>query len=118
MILKKSKENKLWKKIIIFFGQKAKVACDGKCEKAWGRNTRPTIQLSDEDVDDFIWMGDNELGIAPYDPGTYEGCDAKPINSDKFPNKWCVRECERCSMSKPGEYSKPIMLEDWSKKSL
>ena len=101
--------------IITYFGLDAKVACDLKCEKAWGLNSRPYKQLS-EDEDDKMWYADDELGIAPIDPETYEGSDAKPLSPKDFPNKWCVRECERCEMSKPYEHHKPLQLENWSKR--
>jgi hypothetical protein len=74
---------------ITYFRVPAKVACDGKCKKAWGRNTRPRNP-------DDTFKQDRELGIAPLDPGTYEGGYAKPVRAKYFPNKWCVRECERC----------------------
>ena len=100
-------------KLITYLGQQAKVACDEKCHKAWGNNSRPKIQLSDED-DDFAFLSDEELGIAPIDPGIYEGGHAKPTLKSEIPNKWCVRECERCSISKPGEYNLPLKLKDFS----
>jgi len=98
---------------IIFFGQQAKVKCDRNCKKAWGINNRPRKQLSD-DPDDYVYLPDSELGIAPEDPGTYEGGIAKPSTPDEFPNKWCVRECERCLMSNPGQHDNEIELEDWN----
>lgn len=101
--------------VITFFGQKAKVACDGLCSKAWGINSRPRVRLSD-DPDDFETLADHELGEAPADPGTYEGIDGKPASADEFPNRWCVRECERCSMSKPGEWEKPLDLRRFDKR--
>lgn len=76
----------------VAFGLPILLACDGKCEKAWGNNGRPKRQLSD-DSDDYEFVADSELGDAPADPGTYEGGDAKPI--DRTHNKWCFRECER-----------------------
>ena len=87
---------------VFYFGQRVKVSCDRRCEKAWGINNRPRVQLSD-DEDDFAYFADGELGLAPVDPGTYEGGDAKPACADEFPNRWCVRDCERCAMSAPGE---------------
>jgi hypothetical protein len=102
-------------KIIIYFGQNAKVACDEMCNKAWGINNRPNEQLSD-DEDDTVMLADGELGEAPEHPGTYEGGDAKPIDKVGIPNKWCVRECERCAKSKPGEYKKHLPLKDFSKR--
>lgn len=95
--------------LITYFGQTAKVCCDGKCEKAWGNSNRPREQLSD-DEDDYAWLCDGELGTAPIDPRTYEGGDAKPVTVLEFPNRWCVRECERCSMAKPGEFDKPLAI--------
>lgn len=96
-------------KSIIFFGQPLILACDGKCEKAWGINVRPKKLLSD-DVDDFYWIPDQELGMAPEDPGTYEGGHGKsPLSL----NKWCARECERSVMEptltqiKLRDFSKP-----------
>ncbi len=101
-------------KTITYFGQDAKVSCDEKCEKAWG-NKRPTEQLS-KNPDDYVWLSDNELGIAPVDTGTREGLEGKPVNKQGIPNKWCVRECERCVLSKPGESTEPANLRDWSKR--
>lgn len=60
------------KSLIQYFGQTVKVNCDGNCKKAWGNSTRPKIQLSNN-IDDYAFLTDNELGIAPEDPGTYEG---------------------------------------------
>jgi hypothetical protein len=99
--------------MITYFGQPAKVACDGKCNKAWGINNRPENQLSEKD-DDWEWLSDDELEDAPDDPGTSEGGVRKPLSNSEFPNKWCVRECERCVMSHPGEYRKPLQLRDFS----
>lgn len=92
--------------IIQYCGQPAKVACDRKCNKAWGINSRPRIG----NPDDCNFMADDDLPDAPADPETYEGEDAKPSSPDLFPNKWCVRECERCSMSKPGAFNEPLEL--------
>lgn len=89
--------------VITYFGNPVKVNCDRKCHKAWGINSRPLLQLS-TNPDDYALLADDELGEAPEDPGTYEGGHAKPLSPDDFPNKWCIRECERCNMSQPGEY--------------
>lgn len=97
------------KAFVVYFGEKAKVNCDGNCGKAWGINSRPRVQLSDDD-DDYAFLADDELGEAPADPGTYEGGHAKPASVTEFPNKWCVRECERCHMSMPGEWSLPLEI--------
>jgi hypothetical protein len=97
-------------KLITYCGQTAKVACDEKCNKAWGINERPQNQLSDND-DDYEYLADDELGEAPEDPGTYEGGHAKPISKLGIPNKWCVRECERSVI---GESHLPLELKDFS----
>jgi len=80
-------------KRIMFFDNEALIICDGNCKKAWGMNSRPHKQFSD-DPDDWENIPDDELGIAPDDPGTYEGSNCKP-DSAKGMNKWCARECER-----------------------
>lgn len=85
--------------VITFCGQDRRVVCDRQCCKAWGRDMRPCETLSD---DDFAYLSDHELGVAPVDPGTYEGTDTKPKSPDDFPNKWCVRQCERCTMAELG----------------
>jgi len=102
-------------KIIQYLGQPCKVACDEKCTKAWGINRRP-FELVSESPWDIVWLSDNELGDAPDDPGTYEGWQAKPVYPSQIPNKWCVRECERCVRSKPGESDNPITLKDWTQR--
>lgn len=89
-------------KSITFFHKPAAVGCDAKCSKAWGLSQRPKVQLSD-DEDDVAWLADDEVGEAPADPGTYEGGHAKPRSDAERLNKWCVRECERCVLVKPGE---------------
>ena len=99
--------------IITFFGRQAKVACDGNCQKAWGVNNRPKIHLSD-DIDDYAYLADGELGQAPSDPGTYEGGDAKPSSAVCFPNRWCIRECERCEASKPDQIDQPLVLKNFN----
>ena len=69
--------------------------CDGKCNKAWGVSNRPRDENDD-------YLPDSELGEAPKDPGTYEGRDGKPDRPLEH-NKWCVRECERSKIVRPGE---------------
>lgn len=120
-------------KIITYFGQKAKVGCDEKCNKAWGRNRRPRVYPTinetkifgleggrvypdDYNEEDYVYCSDDELDKAPVDPGTYEGSDGKPVGKKNIPNKWCVRECERCSMSNLGEIDKLLTLRDFSKR--
>lgn len=89
-------------KLVTYFGQPMAVACDAKCHKAWGINSRPKIPLDPTDEDDFVYLADDQLGDAPDDPGTYEGGDAKPQSPDARMNKWCVRECERCVRASMG----------------
>lgn len=101
-------------KSIVYFGQPATHACDGKCGKAWGINNRPSVLVGKpDDVDDYAFLADGELGDAPADPGTYEGGHAKPLNATgpEHINKWCVRECERHWFGKPDA---PPELPDFS----
>lgn len=102
-------------RVIGYFGQIARVNCDRRCNKAWGISSRPRVQLSANE-DDYEFLADNELGRAPSDPGTYEGRDAKPLSPLQFPNRWCVRECERCAMSRPGESHLPLALPSFAKR--
>lgn len=95
--------------MIRYFGQPMKVNCDGNCRKAWGINTRPRVQLSDNE-DDYAFKPDGDLADAPVDPGTYEGGHAEPMSAEEFPNKWCVRECERCNSSMPGKSGEPLSV--------
>jgi len=82
-------------KRISYFGQPVLVGCDARCDKAWGHQSRPRVDLDPNDDDDCMWLADDELGVAPQDPGTYEGGHGKPARPDDRLNKWCVRECER-----------------------
>lgn len=124
-------------KLITFCGQTAKVACDEKCNKAWGSGSRPRVYIIDGgetevyglgddsiypdddniDIDDYAYLADDELGEAPKDPETYEGGQAKPTDKSQIGNKWCIRECERCSMSDVGKYNQPLELQDFSKRN-
>lgn len=92
------------KKRIIYFGQPALISCDGRCDKAWGRNSRPWRDPEAEEPD---YLGDDELGTAPENPGTFEGGESKPsgvpLTDANRMNRWCARECERCKLSRPGE---------------
>lgn len=81
-------------KNIQYFGKQCVLSCDAQCHKAWGCNSRPSEQLS-ENIDDYVYLADHELGFAPKDPGTTEGDYGKPQNPDERLNKWCARECER-----------------------
>jgi hypothetical protein len=100
---------------VIYFGQTMRVGCDRQCNKAWGIVSRPTIALSD-DPDDFAYLADGELGEAPADPSTGEGSVHKPLSPDEFPQKWCVRQCERCAKSAPGKTHELLTLTNWSKR--
>lgn len=102
-------------KIVKFCNQPMRVVCDEKCEKAWGINGRPSVQLSD-DPDDIVWLADGELDTAPILPGVFEGGETKPQSPRDMPNKWCVRECERCSKSRPGMSKEPLFPVDFSRR--
>jgi len=95
-----------------------RIKCDEKCNKAWGLNTRPQIQLDENNEDDYCFLSDLELEEAPIDPGTYEGFEmcAKPKTKEELGNKWCIRECERCFRSMPGESVNSIQLHDFNKR--
>lgn len=102
-------------KDIVWFGQAAVLSCDAKCDKAWGLNSRPRIEFDPEDPDDYAFLADDELGEAPYDPGTYEGGHAKPRSKKDRLNKWCARECERSCIvgrlnpdDKPSDFSRRV----------
>jgi hypothetical protein len=100
-----------WVTNVFFSGHHVKVACDRNCDKAWGINTRPKETLS-ADPDEYAFLADGELGIAPENPGTSEGGELKPYKPDKH-NKWCVRECERASIFEP---NKEVVCKDWTKR--
>ena len=108
-------------KNIRYFGVQSVLACDGRCDKAWGINRRPRLYFQESLVepraltkdeeprndDDYVYVGDNELPTAPADPGTYEADEAKPsavplIDPSRM-NKWCARECERSKIVPAGE---------------
>lgn len=104
-------------KIIFYNGETIKIGCDEKCNKAWGVNNRPKIELDPDHIhpdydDDIAFLSDDGLGDAPIDPGTYEGGQAKPIHKHEIPNKWCARECERCVWS---DVDEPLKFKDFSK---
>jgi hypothetical protein len=102
--------------VIQFCDQPMAVACDRLCIKAWGNNNRPRVQLS-ADEDDYALLADGELGDAPARPNTIECTDRKPLTPDDFPNKWCVRECERCACTGPGQDGRGMVnLPDFSER--
>lgn len=90
---------------IRFFGEDVVLACDGRCDKAWGINGRAEVLLSDKD-DDHIYVPDSALGTAGQ-PGTWEGGDGRPsdvpLRDSERMNKWCARECERSGIFGPKE---------------
>lgn len=88
---------------VLYFGRPHVLACDGRCDKAWGLNGRPRAfpdgALKRPDDDDYVLWADGQLGTAPTDPGTYEGFQGKPDPEHKLRSKWCARECERSVMA-------------------
>jgi len=131
-------------KIIQYFGQNAKVNCDENCKKAFGSNSRPrvynhkklegqvfglngtsiypTLEENDIDVDDWAYLSDDELPDAPIDTGFYEGGQSKPVDENgnpvqsQIPNKWCVRECERCNMSRTNQWMNDLPVRKFYKR--
>ena len=98
-------------KKILFFGKDCILYCDGKCYKAWGYPSRPRITVDDKE----FWVSDDEFDFAPHDPGTYEGCDGKPmINTGRDMNKWCARCCERSRIIPVGDKVDKSKLTDWT----
>ena len=95
---------------ILYFEERVLLVCDGMCNKAWGINNRPRVQLSN-DEDDYEWLSDDELDKAPEDTGVYEGGHGKPIGWAH--NKWCARECERSVIVRTNE---DFSLPDFSKR--
>ena len=113
------------KRNITFCAQTAAVVCDENCAKAWGRSKRPLRYFSGDPMadglsakeqdrrrDDYVYLSDSDLGQAPVDPGTTEGDHRKPRTLEQRMNKWCVRECERCAMSEPGQWREALALPD------
>lgn len=89
-------------KCVQFLSQPVAIGCDGICSKAWGSNSRPRVQLSD-DENDYEYLADHELNDAPFDPGIYVGDCAKPIADNQRLNKWCIHECERIAFVQKGQ---------------
>ena len=117
MTIKVLRKDTINEAIILFCGQKARVKCDRKCSKAWGLNRRSRQQLSETDEEDYCFLADSELREAPRNPGTYECGSAKPLTPDEFPQKWCVRECERCAISSPGKWMNDLELKEFEVRS-
>lgn len=98
---------------IVWFGRDCLIACDHRCEKAWGINGRrhfEGVMIDFDGEDDVVYLADSEVGEAPDDPGTYEGGHGKPDHPQRH-NKWCARECERSSIIEQG---KEITYPDYS----
>lgn len=127
-------------KDIVWFGRHATTGCDNECRKAWGANYRPRVYLDRQGNIISVWKGSGDritdadekgyeprdnyayipdllLNIAPNDPGTYEGGHAKPEwrlrKADKM-NKWCVRECERSVMTTYELPNEKLVLPDFN----
>jgi hypothetical protein len=98
---------------ITYFGQPCTVGCDLRCDKAWGISNRPRVEYDPDEPDDYAYLADGELGLAPANPGIYEGGHAKPERPPVRHNKWCVRECERSALVDRGA---PIELPDFSRR--
>lgn len=104
-------------KPILYSGATCTVACDSRCDKAWGWNGRPHEVLSD-DVDDIVWLADDEIGTAP-GPGETVGISegdhvkpsAVPLRDGRMMNKWCSRECERATLVDAGDL---LLVKDFS----
>lgn len=97
-------------KKILFFGKECHLYCDGKCYKAWGIASRPRVKVDGKEY----WVADNEFEYAPHDPGTYEGCDGKPmIRTGRDMNKWCARSCERSRIIPLNESLDKSKLPNW-----
>lgn len=90
------------KHTIYLLGAPTEVHCDGKCSKAWGVACRPSKPVNSFDPDDYVILPDQELGLAPLSPPTWEGGFGKPLPGEPM-NKWCSRQCERSVLAKPAE---------------
>jgi hypothetical protein len=82
------------------------LACDARCDKAWGVNGRRvragnTIQMSD-DEEDVVYLADHETGTSPFQGMTCVEDGTKPTTRSDH-NRWCLRECERSRVVEVGE---------------
>lgn len=100
-------------KIITYFGQELKIACDEKCNKAFGIINRPRINLDENDFDDYVFLSDDEIGEAPKKPCSMEEGNIKPSDTRLAPNNWCIQECERCEIA---EINLKLKLPNFSKR--
>ncbi len=102
-------------KRITWFGEDFLLACDANCDKAWGINNRPKIEFDPYEPDDYAFLADDKLGIAPACTGIWEGGDGKPVLPQQRLNKWCARECERHRLVDITKGVVEIDLPDYSK---
>lgn len=93
-------ESVIWKKEIKSLGNTVVVACDSRCDKAWGLSERPgRSAFGNVDARRGVeYLGDFELGKAPAAFGD------KPETYEQFPTKWCINHCERSISSNPKEF--------------
>ena len=98
---------------INYMGNSCVVACDGQCHKAFGIQERPRLNFDPADADDHALFSDQELGLAPERPMSFEGGEGKPILIGDVLNKWCVRQCERSQLE---DIDNIIVLPDFSKR--
>lgn len=79
--------------VIPYCGQPVAVGCDGRCDLAVGIDW--TTDDGEYDLLEIKRCGETLISLR-MNPGTTEGGEAKPASPREFPNKWCVRQCERC----------------------
>src|ERR1700730_7993167 len=46
-------------KPILYFRHEMVLVCDARCDKAWGINGRPRVELSATDEDDYAFLADD-----------------------------------------------------------
>jgi hypothetical protein len=63
---------------ILYSGKRCLAVCDRKFNKGWGFNADRPQWRDPPEPDDVIWFADGEAGIAPANPGSYEGGQGKP----------------------------------------
>jgi hypothetical protein len=83
-------------KPVLYCAQQVCVACDGRCDLAWGRD----------------WQGPRDWP-APDDPGTAEGPDSKPKSPEQRLNRWCARQCERSQLIPFRGWPIEVDLDTW-----
>lgn len=83
-------------RVVTAYGERMALGCDGRCERAYGRQDRPKVFAGTGNDDDWAWLADSEIKeLAPENPGSYEGGVGKPKEAADRLNRWCFRECER-----------------------